>query len=53
MERAAERAADGSQDPGRTANLFVFMGTKGGCGTTTLAANFALALAQELKAKLC
>ncbi len=27
--------------------LFVFLGTKGGCGVTTLAANFALALAQE------
>jgi pilus assembly protein CpaE len=26
---------------------FVFLGTKGGCGVTTLAANFALALAQE------
>ncbi len=27
--------------------LFVFLGTKGGCGVTTLASNFALALAQE------
>ena len=27
--------------------LFVFLGTKGGCGVTTLAANFALILAQE------
>lgn len=27
--------------------LFVFLGAKGGCGVTTLAANFALALAQE------
>src|ERR1700728_630449 len=27
--------------------MFVFLGTKGGCGVTTLAANFALALAQE------
>lgn len=27
--------------------LFVFLGTKGGCGVTTLAANFALALAEE------
>jgi pilus assembly protein CpaE len=27
--------------------LFVFLGAKGGCGTTTLAANFAVALAQE------
>jgi pilus assembly protein CpaE len=29
------------------AKLLVFMGTKGGCGVTTLGANFALALAQE------
>ncbi len=28
------------------AKLFVFMGTKGGCGVTTLGANFALALSQ-------
>jgi pilus assembly protein CpaE len=27
--------------------LFVFLGSKGGCGVTTLAANFALALAEE------
>lgn len=27
--------------------LFVFLGTKGGCGVTTLASNFAVALAQE------
>ncbi len=27
--------------------LFVFVGTKGGCGVTTLASNFAIALAQE------
>ena len=27
--------------------LFAFLGTKGGCGTTTLASNFAIALAQE------
>jgi len=27
--------------------LFVFMGAKGGCGVTTIAANFAVALAQE------
>lgn len=27
--------------------LFVFLGCKGGCGVTTLASNFALALAQE------
>lgn len=27
--------------------VFVFLGTKGGCGVTTLAANFALAMAEE------
>jgi pilus assembly protein CpaE len=32
----------------RTAKkLIVFLGTKGGCGVTTIAANFAIALAQE------
>ena len=32
----------------RTARkLFVFLGAKGGCGVTTIAANFAVALAQE------
>jgi len=33
-----------AKNPGK---LLVFMGTKGGCGVTTLGANFALALAQE------
>ena len=27
--------------------MFVFLGAKGGCGVTTIASNFALALAQE------
>jgi pilus assembly protein CpaE len=37
-----------SQTARRTARkLFVFMGAKGGCGTTTIAANFAVSLAQE------
>jgi pilus assembly protein CpaE len=31
----------------KTGRLFVFLGSKGGCGVTTLASNFALALAQE------
>jgi pilus assembly protein CpaE len=30
-----------------TGSLFVFLGAKGGCGVTTIASNFALALAQE------
>lgn len=35
--------------PGRKTarKLFVFLGSKGGCGVTTIAANFAVALAQE------
>ncbi|MGA3034632.1 MAG: hypothetical protein ABSD70_15215 [Terracidiphilus sp.] len=47
LERAAThrpRAEDMSKLPGK---LMVFLGAKGGCGVTTLGANFALALAQE------
>jgi pilus assembly protein CpaE len=35
--------------PGRRASrkMFIFMGAKGGCGVTTIAANFAVLLAQE------
>ncbi len=51
MERAAERTATVSQASRANSKLFVFLGTKGGCGTTTLAANFALALAQETEGK--
>ena len=51
MERAAERYAESNQDSKEASRLFVFLGTKGGCGTTTLAANFALALAQESEGK--
>lgn len=47
MERAAEHYVSVSQEARSTSRLFVFLGTKGGCGVTTLAANFALALAQE------
>jgi pilus assembly protein CpaE len=35
---------DPSKTPGK---LMIFMGSKGGCGVTTLSSNFALALAQE------
>jgi len=37
--------------PGRRTSrkLFVFLGAKGGCGVTTVAANFAVSLAQESK----
>lgn len=34
----------GERAPGK---MFIFLGTKGGCGVTTLASNFALGLAQE------
>lgn len=47
LSRAAHRHVEtsvGSRAPGK---LLVFLGTKGGCGVTTLAANFALSLAQE------
>ncbi|MGD0482909.1 MAG: hypothetical protein ABSA42_22265 [Terracidiphilus sp.] len=47
MERAAEHYAATAPQPKSDSRLFVFLGTKGGCGVTTLAANFALALAQE------
>jgi pilus assembly protein CpaE len=47
MERAAEHYAATAPKPKSDSRLFVFLGTKGGCGVTTLAANFALALAQE------
>jgi len=42
--RAAAPPVDDKDGAGK---LFVFLGTKGGCGVTTLASNFALALAQE------
>ncbi len=45
---AAPRATPPPRDDGKkTGKLFVFLGSKGGCGVTTLASNFALALAQE------
>jgi len=51
MERAASRCAVTSQESRAASRLFVFLGAKGGCGVTTLAANFALALAQESTGK--
>jgi pilus assembly protein CpaE len=47
MDRAAAHYAATAPKTKTDSRLFVFMGTKGGCGVTTLAANFALALAQE------
>lgn len=47
LERAQKYliSLNGPEKP--AGKLFVFQGTKGGCGVTTLASNFALALAQE------
>ena len=47
MQRAAEHYVATTPESKSVSRLFVFLGTKGGCGGTTLAANFALALAQE------
>lgn len=51
MERAVNRCAVTRQESRAASRLFVFLGAKGGCGVTTLAANFALALAQESEGK--
>ncbi len=47
LMRASTRRAAPPQEDKKTGKLFVFLGSKGGCGVTTLASNFALALAQE------
>jgi pilus assembly protein CpaE len=47
MERASAYRPAPQLSAKHDGRLFVFLGTKGGCGVTTLAANFALALAQE------
>ena len=47
LMRASTRRATHPQEVKKTGKLFVFLGSKGGCGVTTLASNFALALAQE------
>jgi pilus assembly protein CpaE len=44
---SAPRVTPPAHDDKKTGKLFVFLGSKGGCGVTTLASNFALALAQE------
>jgi pilus assembly protein CpaE len=45
--RATEHYLANAPKSKSESRLFVFLGTKGGCGVTTIAANFALALAQE------
>jgi len=47
LDRASDHISAPQRDDKTLGKLFVFLGTKGGCGVTTLAANFALALAQE------
>jgi pilus assembly protein CpaE len=47
LRRASAHREAPSQEAGPAGRVFVFLGTKGGCGVTTLASNFALALAQE------
>jgi pilus assembly protein CpaE len=44
---SAQRPAPRSAKKSGSRKLFVFLGTKGGCGVTTLAANFAVCVAQE------
>ncbi len=47
LRRASAHREAPSQEERPAGKVFVFLGTKGGCGVTTVASNFALALAQE------
>ena len=47
LARAAVRRPKAIRAMHASGKLFAFLGTKGGCGVTTLASNFAVALAQE------
>jgi pilus assembly protein CpaE len=47
LARVSIRRPEPRSDTRNVGNLFVFFGAKGGCGVTTIASNFALALAQE------
>jgi pilus assembly protein CpaE len=47
LARAALRRPKAIRAMHPSGKLFAFLGSKGGCGVTTLAANFAVALAQE------
>ena len=47
LARASVRGAAARPARKSARKLFVFLGAKGGCGVTTIAANFAVALAQE------
>ncbi|MFP5204608.1 MAG: AAA family ATPase [Acidobacteriota bacterium] len=47
LDRAAARRQTTAPRPGRAGKLLVFMGAKGGVGVTSVACNFAVALAQH------
>jgi pilus assembly protein CpaE len=47
LDRVSTRRAASPHGRRVSKKLFVFMGAKGGCGVTTIASNFAVALAQE------
>jgi pilus assembly protein CpaE len=45
--RVSNRSAAPRESSRAPCKVFTFLGTKGGCGVTTIAANFAISLAQE------
>lgn len=47
LRRAAMRETPGQQSSRSAGKVFVFLGTKGGCGVTAISSNFAISLAQE------
>jgi len=47
LDRVLSRRVTTPQGRSTSKKLFVFLGAKGGCGVTTIASNFAIALAQE------
>jgi Flp pilus assembly CpaE family ATPase len=51
MVRAAAKRQPAQQEKRTVGKLMAFMGTKGGAGVTTLATNFAIALAEHTAAK--
>lgn len=54
LQRAASRRPESStQRPRRRGRNVAFLGAKGGVGSTTLAANYALALQKETKEDVC
>jgi pilus assembly protein CpaE len=52
LARVAVRRPGAIRTRRTSGKLLVFLGTKGGCGVTTLASNFAVALAQESGRKI-